>query len=117
MRAVVIKGNPKFVENNSQADAFYKDLSDFLISLGYEVSFDEGEPYTQPQQADLWVGHSRGVDRLQFAPVHTKTVALGVKDGINHPKDKSLSPGQVPDEFHYILTEDMKEEIRQTLGL
>ena len=79
------------------------ELKDFLTSLGYEISFDVGEPYTQPEEADVWVGHSRGSDRLRFASENTKTIALGIEGGINHPKDTSLLPGQIPDEFHYIL--------------
>lgn len=117
MKAVIVKGNPKFVENNPVADKFYNELADFIISLGYEVSFDAGEPYTQPPEADLWIGHSRGVDRLRFAPENTKTIALGVEGGINHPQDISLMPGQIPDEFHYILSEEMKNEIKKILGL
>ena len=116
MKAVIIKGNPKFVENNRKADSFYKKLKTFLISLGYEVSLDKGEPYTEPIKADLWIGHSRGVDRLRFAPKHTKVIALGIEVGINHPKDTSLRAGDVPNKFHYILTEDMKKEIKKALG-
>ena len=117
MKAVIIKGNPKFVENNPLADKFYNELKDFLTSLGYKISFDVGEPYTQPEEADVWVGHSRGSDRLRFASENTKTIALGIEGGINHPKDTSLLPGQIPDEFHYILTEEMKDEIRRALGV
>jgi 8-oxo-dGTP diphosphatase/2-hydroxy-dATP diphosphatase len=113
--AVVIKGNPKFIEGNKDARAFYLDLKTFLEGLGYAVVFDRGEPYTTPPPADLWVGHSRGSDRLRFAPTATKTLALGVEGGINHSQDKALSPGEVPGIFHYLLTEDMKNEIKLQL--
>ena len=116
MKAVIIKGNSKFVEGNPLADSFYESLGEFFTSLGYEVSFDAGEPYTEPEVVDLWIGHSRGVDRLRFAPTGTKIIALGVEGGINHPEDISLSAGQIPNEFHYMLTEDMKNEIRRMLG-
>ncbi len=113
--AVIIKGNPKFVASNPDADRFYADLKAFLEGLGFSVSFDAGEPYTSPPAADLWIGHSRGSDRLQYAPAGTITVALGTLGGINHSDDNSLSPGQVPDISHYILTQEMKEEIKSVL--
>ena len=63
--AVIIKGNPKFIDNNKDADSFYEEIKSFLEDLGFEVSFDKGEPYTSPDKADLWIGHSRGADRLR----------------------------------------------------
>lgn len=113
--AVIIKGNPKFIEGNKYADAFYNDLKDFLVMLGYEVDFDAGEPHTVPHKADLWISHSRGSDRLRFAPEGTKTIALGTEGGINNPDDHALKPGDVPEKAHYILTEEMKEKITQQL--
>lgn len=109
--AVIIKGNPKFVDGSRDADRFYNELKSFLESMGYTVSFDPGEPYTQPKAAAVWVGHSRGVDRLRFAPVGTVRIAIGTEDGINHPQDKSLRKGDTPDQYHYMLTDEMKEKI------
>lgn len=113
--AVIIKGNPKFIEGNSEADRFYDDLKRFLEGLGYSVSFDPGSPYTSPDVASVWVGHSRGVDRLRFAPHGTIVVSLGVEGGINHPQDQSLKKGDIPDSYHYILTEDMKNAIQKRI--
>lgn len=113
--AIIIKGNPTFVSNNAEADAFYHALAEFLRALGFHVSFDPGEPYTSPKSADVWIGHSRGVDRLRFAPDGIITIALGTEGGINHPLDKSLRKGDVPDSYHYILTEEMKGEIRKRI--
>lgn len=109
--AIIIKGNPKFIENNKVAEKFYCDLKLFLESLNYQVSFDSGEPYTAPPVADLWVGHSRGNDRLRFAPKEILTIHISSIGGINHLKDKSLEKDQEPDEFHFILTKEMKSEI------
>lgn len=76
-RAVIVKGNPHYVEGNPKADAFYKELADLVRSNGYEPSFDAGEPNTSPDEsAALWVGHSRGQDRLRFAPKGVKTLAV-----------------------------------------
>lgn len=113
--AVIIKGNPKFVDGNRDADRFYNELKLFLESLGYVVSLDTGEPYTEPKAADVWVGHSRGVDRLRFASEGTVTIAIGAEGGINHPQDKSLRKGDVPDQYHYMLTDEMKEQIFRLL--
>ena len=113
--AVISKGNPKFVAGNPEADRFYHELKLFLEQLGYAVSFDAGEPYTSPMVADVWIGHSRGSDRLRFASAGTKTIAVGILGGINHPNDTSLSRGQIPDAAHYLLTDEMKERIKQAL--
>jgi superfamily II DNA or RNA helicase/RimJ/RimL family protein N-acetyltransferase len=75
--AVIIKGNPAYIEGNQEADQFYGDLADALKERGFSVDFDAGTPFTSPAAADLWVGHSRGADRLQYAPEGTATISLG----------------------------------------
>jgi hypothetical protein len=116
--AVIVKGNPKFVINNSQADSFYTEIKKYLEDLGYNVSFDLGEPHSSPKKADLWVGHSRGNDRLRFAPEGTKTIFLGssIKGAINHPQDNTkdaIGPSDtIPNNFHYVFTKEMKEAIK-----
>ena len=115
--AVIIMGNPKFVKGNDLANKFYIQIMLFLVEeLAVPlsgVSFDEGEPFTEPIKADLWIGHSRGVDRLRFADKDTVTVALGSHDGVNHPKDKSLNKGDVPNKWHYVFTDEMKKAIKE----
>jgi hypothetical protein len=114
--AIIIKGNPKFIEGNQIAEKFYNDLKLFLEELGYKTSFDTGEPYTTPKGADIWIGHSRGCDRLRFASTETATIYLGTKDGINHPEDKSFSKNQIPNTFHFKLTNEMREEIAKSIA-
>ena len=130
--AVIIKGNPALVAENERADSFYKELGSFLEELGFSVKFDPGEPYTSPEPADLWIGHSRGADRLRFAPLGTIVIGIGVPEStedtsfpvVNHPDDETtkrkFSSGKVvegkennelDDSNHYILTGDMKEKI------
>jgi hypothetical protein len=113
--AVIIKGNPKFVEGNPDADKYYANFASFLESLGFSVTFDPGLEYTSPAKADLWVSHSRGKDRLKFASEGIMTIATGIEGGINHPDDTSLKKGDIPDKFHYILTDEMKEKIKEKL--
>jgi hypothetical protein len=75
-KAVIIKGNPMYIRGNLQADKFYEKLKSELESRDYDVVFDAGKPFSTPPKADLWVGHSRGADRLRFATAGTKTIDL-----------------------------------------
>lgn len=110
--AVIIKGNPKFIIGNLDADRFYDEVKHFLEDQGFSATFDLGESYSSPVKADLWIGHSRGNDRLRFAPTGTKTIMLATLGGINNPDDKALFAGAIPDKPHYILTDEMKEKIK-----
>jgi len=118
--AVIIKGNPKYISNNPDADSFYGDVKQHLEQLGYRVSFDAGKPFTSPPSADLWVGHSRGADRLRFAPEGTRTVALSVPGGVSHPEDNSQaivgkpSVDHVPNKEHFTLTDEMRAALSGT---
>lgn len=82
--AIIVKGNPKYLrlpEVKPMAEQFYSDLHDRVASKGYEVRFDEGKPYTSPDEsAEVWIGHSRGADRLDYAPNHIKTIYLQTND-------------------------------------
>ena len=111
--AVIILGNPKYIKGNDDAINFYKELKGYLEGLGYIVTFDKGEPHTEPPMADLWVGHSRGADRLRFAPEGVKVLGIGATTGegytvINHPKDSAVLGGP-PNQYHFTLTEEMKD--------
>lgn len=102
--AIIIKGNPKYLEkdeNRSKADDFYSEIKKILEAKGYRVEFDAGEPETTPDKlAKVWVGHSRGVDRLKWAPEGVATVKL---DTLN-PTD-----GDSPD--HYVLSDQDKKHL------
>lgn len=119
--AVIIKGNPKYIRSNPDADRFYAELAAHLRDNGYDVSFDAGKAYTSPPAADLWVGHSRGTDRLRFAPETTRTVALGVPGGICHPEDIAQTltgappPGYAPNKQHFIFIDEMRRALRRPL--
>lgn len=128
--AIIIKGNPKFIKDNDDADKFYDELKEFLEGLGYKTKLNAGRPYTQPAKADVWIGHSRGGDRLRFAPKNTKTIAVGYpeKGSINHPKDNATDPKRFhisnkdrfkdfePNKYHYTLSPKMKQQIIKTLN-
>jgi len=114
--AVIIKGNPRFIKNK-RAQKFYKEIASYLKDKGCSVKFNAGKPYTTPPKADIWIGHSRGADRLRFAPKGTKTLAFGSKlpKAINHPKDDVETPyhliNKEPSKYHYIFTDKMKKAI------
>jgi superfamily II DNA or RNA helicase len=105
--AVIIRGNPKFIADNPAAEDFYAKLQKHMEQQGYSVTQDAGEPKTVPAAANVWLGHSRGVDRFRFAPEGTRTIGLGAPDGINHPDDTAMKPGDVPTAAHYKLTPEM----------
>lgn len=78
--AIIIKGNPKYIEDpqaKPMADAFYGAIEAILLAGGLRVEFDSGEPRTIPRAgAAAWLGHSRGADRLQYAPPGVLTLEI-----------------------------------------
>lgn len=116
--AVIIHGNPRWVNGKDkvQADAFYTEIAQ-LLAKKYDVSHDAGRPYTTPRAAALWVGHSRGADRLRFAEKGTKTIAVGslVHGSVNHPQDIP-TVGSRPAAAHYQLTPDMRRRILHVIA-
>ena len=129
-RAVIIKGNPAYIKDNPRAEAFYEELKQLISEAGYEPTFDEGKPHTLPDEsAALWVGHSRGIDRLRFAPPGVKTLAVdkfeegyaereaqnlrlmreaGYKSWADWPIDKRPQPTDA----HYSVTDSLRKAIR-----
>lgn len=107
--AVLITGNPQYIQGNSAASKFYDELERAIGERGFTVTRDPGEPHTAPPVADLWVGHSRGMGRLQFAPAGTKTLRV----------DDYLPEGHVdadgnPTASHYQLTPELLAQLGDT---
>lgn len=108
--AVIVKGNPKYITDpkvKNKADAFYSRIKVIMEQKGYRVSYDAGEERTRPDvTADVWIAHSRGIDRLRFAPDGVRTYAL---------ETKGTTEGKTNDQIgfdpeHYLLSEaDIKE--------
>ena len=131
--AVIIKGNPKHIDKDTAhlALPFYAKLKGILESEGYTVSFDPGLQYTTPKAADVWVGFSRGVGRLRFAPSDTTAIPIGshVPNAINHPVDHAwqkkyehLDMESIPEserppipKEHLMITSSMERELRRRL--
>ena len=82
--AIIIKGNDKYINNpkiKSIADTFYNDIKLKLEAKGYEVKFDDGMPYTIPDEtASVWIAHSRGIDRLQYGSKNITKISLLCQD-------------------------------------
>lgn len=111
-KAVLITGNPKFIQNNPAADDFYHQIENHLGSLGYDVTRDAGEPHTSPPPADLYVTHSRGADRLRFVAPSARSVMFGShrEGAINHPEDRPKEGllHETPHPSHYVFTNEMR---------
>jgi len=107
MRAVIIRSK----HEHKKSEDFYQSIRKLLESEGFDVQFDDGEPNTVPNEAELWVGHSTGARRLRFAPDDTHTVALGTKQGISHPMDRAAKRGGRPNWSHFSLTKKMRDAI------
>jgi hypothetical protein len=123
LTAVIVKGNPAR-DTPGTYGGIYEDLKEFLEEMNIKVSFDAGEPYTTPKDADIWIGHSRGVDRLRFAPEGTLTIKIGShdEDALNHPEEITSSD---PDDYddlsndekrkHLVLHPSVAEKIREKI--
>lgn len=108
---VIITGNPKYLNDikvKDMAKSFYNEIKNILTDKGYRVEFDAGLDYTHPDKAaKIWIGHSRGISRLKFAPKGIKTLELQTLDyskKYSKPDDQGLDPD------HYKLSpKDIKE--------
>jgi hypothetical protein len=85
------------------AHSFYERIKTILVNKGYRVEFDAGEPLTRPDiKATVWVAHSRGVDRLRFAPDNVKTLEIQTQGEINNKTNDEIGF----DLNHYTLSAD-----------
>jgi hypothetical protein len=104
--AVIVKGNPKYLRNpkvQPMADAFYAEIKQLLIDKGFRVALDPGKPYTAPNEnAKVWIAHSRGIDRLRFAPQTVRTIALQTKDRGDTYESNDV---RAADPMHYQLSD------------
>jgi hypothetical protein len=105
--AVIVTGNPKYLENEkvkSLADKFYNEIEVILKDKGYEVVRDSGKEYTEPTHtAKVWIGHSRGIDRLRFAPDDITTIPLQTND---YKKEYKSNDERGLSKEHYELSDN-----------
>jgi len=123
LSAVIIKGNPERITKNTYK-GIYEDVKKILEEMNIDVFFNEGRPHTTPPAADIWIGHSRGVDRLQYASKDILTIKLGSydTDALNHPDEIVSSDPQNFDKLsdeqkskHLTLHPSVALEIRKKI--
>jgi hypothetical protein len=135
--AVLIEGNwdehvfPLGKHPNYQRQVnYYNRIEDYLKNKGYSVTRDKGLPKTMPPEADLWVGHSRGVGRFRWAPEGQDMLAFGSNkhrddehwkstrddivyanhplDGRNKPRGSGVAGGSIEERRSYARHPDSK---------
>ena len=123
---VIIKGNPEKMKGMEElAEQYYNDIYNYVTDHGYNVEFDDGEPYTCPRKdASFWIAHSRGVDRHVCIDEEDlwKFLKFGSLDGIIHPVDREwqktlddYESKELPPEEHFIFTDEQKNAIRKVI--
>lgn len=116
MKAIIVKGNPKFIRSQL-AKEYYLQIESFLIENGVkEVGFDPGENFTCPDRsADFYIGHSRGAGRIRCMKTgeEWRFLQFGDPDGIMHPKDREWheQPIGKPPKEHFFFIDEQKEAI------
>lgn len=121
MKAVIIKGNAKYI-TTERAKAYYREIEDFLVSLGVDVEFDDGADYTCPPQADFYVAHSKGCSRIRCfkgGPKEKDFLMFGDPNGYIHPDDLKWQKANPPKEGqfnpppreHYMFIDSQKKAI------
>lgn len=127
LTALIIKGNAKFVIDNATAEEFYDAVANYLLGLGYKVSFDASETKGLPHKADLIIGHSNGLFKLNRCSDNAKLIAIGAIPEkatnpniifANHPVDEQYlkkchasNRYDYPIAEHFIFTDEMKTTI------
>lgn len=114
--AIIVKGNPEFIAGNKLADSFYNEIKGYVESLDFTVDFFEGGPEEMPPSSDLLIGHSLGVSNLDLAPSYTRRIRLGTVDGIYHPLDNVDDDDAPPNDYHFNLTDEMKQSISDNIN-
>jgi superfamily II DNA or RNA helicase len=73
----IIRGNPDVDTGHAaEYEAFYDAIKKNVEARGLTAEFDPGLAYTSPPGGKYWIGHSRGVSRLDYAPENVQTLAL-----------------------------------------
>lgn len=99
MKAVLITGNPKYI-NNETARKYYEDIVTFLQANGVDVVIDPGADYTCPPKADFYIGHSRGAGRIRCVERTDQAddfLRFGDPGGYIHPVDEAWQKANRPD--------------------
>jgi hypothetical protein len=120
----IVKDDPKYIDKNPVADAYYEKITAFVKAKGVEeVLMVAGKEFSIPPMADLWIGHGKGAERRKFMSKDSQAYFLvfGHDDGIIADDDrewrKSLETaprGEVsglPPESHFTFTKLQQEAV------
>lgn len=114
MKAILIKDTPRFVRRN-EAEEYYRNIVEFMESLGVTVIEDECDYHTEPPKVDFYVAHSRGCEKEHYFEDDligsSNFIKFGVLDGIIHPEARHwIETGRtgIPPIEHFIFTADQK---------
>lgn len=109
--AILITGNPIYLNSQrfkTRAVVFYNEITELLKIQGFCVKEDPGLDYTVPPDADLWIAHSRGMDRLRWAA--PTTAVFRIDDHLPH--DHLQANGE-PSIKHFIVNDSLRQAILQ----
>lgn len=107
--ATIIRGNPLY---DRESRKLISDLKTLLQTEGYRVRTDRGRDHTTPKESDLYIGHSRGAERLRFINGGIRIpIGSSLEGAINHPLDRAFLRGSEPDSSHFTLSDEMREEL------
>lgn len=121
--AVIIKDDIQLTRGNSQADMYYKRLTEHLERKGWEVELNDGQMHNKPNlKAHLWIAHGAGEKRMHLGQPPIRKAWLGslVKDSATHPKDREAlkafadsdkSKQYTPPREHWELTQEQKNAV------
>ena len=135
-KAVIVKGNPYYVEGIQKdlADKFYSELEELLKKSGYKEVIFEDPDSSEIEEADLWIGHSKGEGKLKRiekngeVPEGTRLIYLskyepgynswraGLKKQMKEKGYKSWTKfisqeKPLPNKEHYLVTDKLKRAI------
>lgn len=124
LSACIVKDDPKYVDKNPLADAYYEKITAFLKAKGVEdVSMVAGKEFSIPPKADFWIGHGKGSERRKFMSKDSQAYFLvfGHDDGIITQDDrewresvKNAPRGEVvglPPDSHFEFTKLQQEAV------
>ncbi|WDS62210.1 hypothetical protein [Pseudomonas phage D6] len=125
MKAVLITGNPKYI-NNEIARKYYADIVQFLQSNGVDVTIDPGADYTCPPKADFYIGHSRGAGRIRCferTDQFNDFLRFGDIGGYIHPVDEAWQNANPPNpnkfnpppKEHFEFTSEQQQAILEKM--
>jgi hypothetical protein len=116
--AVIVHGNSKY-EHKAIKHNTYDEIEKALKQAGInKVYHDPGKEFTEPRKADVWVGFSKGGDRLRFGDKSVLKISINdtaSEHSVVNPDDKLTcdigKPNCNPAKSHFIITDEMKNKL------